>query len=234
MSETKLTSAILPVYNESTNSFMAIEIPSCKDITDKFTKNVLAFDAKQNNPIGERQPQYLLRDNGGKSVLLQEVTRNKMPWYNALQIKPSESRLNLLNIINGDIIKKVKNLFKVELAGCQVSYFANGLENVTQEIAEKKEKIAKEKAEKAKEKATAKMLKDADKKHAKEVASKKSNAKKSTKKNTGTKKSRVEKATQEQAKRIAKNLESTVYNQAMTVPKAIPTKKATKKSSKKS
>ena len=233
MPETKLTSAILPVYNESTNSFMAIQLPSCKDVTDKFTKNVIAFDAKQNNPVGERQPQYLLRDNGGKSVLLQEVTRNKMPWYNALQIKPSESRVNLLDIINGDIIKKVKKLFKVELVGCQVSYFANGLENVTQEIAEKKEQIAKEKAEKAKVKATEKILKNADKKHAKEVASKKSNAKKSTKKNTGTKKSRVEKATQDQAKRIAKNLESTVYNQAMTlpsVPKAIPTKKSTKKS----
>ena len=233
MSETKLTSAILPVYNESTNSFMAIQLPSCKDVTDKFTKNVIAFDAKQNNPVGERQPQYLLRDNGGKSVLLQEVTRNKMPWYNALQIKPSESRVNLLDIINGDIIKKVKKLFKVELVGCQVSYFANGLENVTQEIAEKKEKIAKEKAEKAKEKATAKMLKDADKKHAKEMAkkaTKKSTKKTATKKATGTPKDRVQKATEAQAKRIAKNLESTVYANTLTVPKAIPTKKSTKKS----
>ena len=212
MSETKLTSAILPVYNESTNSFMAIQLPSCKDVTDKFTKNVIAFDAKQNNPVGERQPQYLLRDNGGKSVLLQEVTRNKMPWYNALQIKPSESRLNLLNIINGDIIKKVKNLFKVELAGCQVSYFANGLENVTQEIAEKKEKIAKEKAEKAKEKATAKMLKDADKKESKKNATKKSTKKTATKKATGTPKDRVQKATEAQAKRIAKNLESALFD----------------------
>jgi len=233
MSELTINFAIVPVYSTELNDYLAIRVPEVKDITEQFSKNVLAIE-----DFSDRAPYYKLRDKQWNP--LYQVTRKNKPWYETLQVQPSESRIELLKIINPDILKKIQKQFPKCSINAELIRNVNSLANLTEELEIKREEQAKIKAEKAAEKEKARKEKEVAKAKALKENSKKAKAKKSTKKtepkmktglvpkvevakkeNKGSVKTRIQKATEEQARRIKKNLENTVYQEKrVEVPKA--------------
>jgi len=126
-------------------------------------------------------------------------------------VKPTKGNTELLKIFNSKVVAQIKTKF----AKFQIN----------NELIKKLTDVEKELAKIEEKKTTEKMLKENEKKEVKKAAL--------PAPPKGSQTSRIEKATQEQAKRIAKNLEKTVYAKPEPT-KAIAKSKTSKKLAKKS
>ena len=141
---TAITEAICPLYIKGTLEFKAIEVPSCKDITEKYTEDVLI-----QYPDVTRYPFWLLRNNQWN--LLKRTSRKNKPWFVALETKPSSSktRVELTNIINPEIIKKIQKAFPNGILNEMLLDHVDQMEVIKKEVEIKK--VAKAKTETKKE-----------------------------------------------------------------------------------